>query len=199
MVLLKKVVIVAGTPGTGKSSICSKLAEICGLRVVNLSQLAVEKGFVVMYDKLRNTHVIDEERLAEYVVELVKSSNSIVIQTHYPEVIPKNIVDIVFILRTHPLILEKRLIERGWSRKKINENVMAEILGVVAINALTAFGEDRVFEIDTSDTKPEEVANLMCSVIRGATRLEPGIKIDWLTALSPEEVIRFENYVGEEG
>lgn len=195
-----KAIIVAGTPGTGKSSICSKLAETCGLKVINLSEVALEKGLVVMYDRNRDTYVIDEAGLASYVKELVRSSDeTIVIQTHYPEIIPKDIVDRVFILRTHPLTLEKRLLKRGWSTKKVNENAMAEILGVVAMNSLSAFGGDRVYEIDTSNSEPDEVAGLICSVIKGLVKLQPGIRIDWLSVLSPEEVIRFEDYyVGEE-
>lgn len=198
MVLLKKVVIIAGTPGTGKSIICSKLAETCGAVTIDLGQVALEKGFVIIYDELRNTYVIDEENLVIYVRELVESlSGIVVLQTHYPEIVPRDLVDMVIVLRAHPLVLEKRLLERGWGRRKVNENVMAEILGVVAINALNAFGEDRVFEVDTTSIKPELV-DFLCSAIKGLVRLEPGIKVDWLSVISPEEVARFEDYVGGE-
>jgi len=198
VVLLGKVVIIAGTPGTGKSVICGKLAETCGAVVVDLSRVALEKGFITMYDELRSTYVVDEERLVTHVRELVKSLEGIVIlQTHYPEILPRDLVDMVVVLRTHPLILEKRLLERGWSRRKVNENVMAEILGVIAVNALNTFGEDKVFEVDTTNIRPELV-DLLCSAIKGLTRLEPGVKVDWLSVLSPEEVARFEDYVGGE-
>lgn len=199
VVLLGKAVVIAGTPGTGKSSVCKEISETCGLRVVNLSQVAVEKGFVVMYDERRDTYVIDENKLANYIADLVKSSSGIiVIQTHYPEIVPRELVEAVYVLRTHPLVLEKRLLERGWSTRKINENVMAEILGVVVTNALMAFGEERVFEVETTNTRPEEVANLICSAIKGLVKLKPGVRIDWLSVLDPETVIKFEKYLGEE-
>jgi adenylate kinase len=120
------------------------------------------------------------------------------VHTHYPEIIPPELVEKVFILRTHPLILEKRLLEKGWHRRKVNENVMAEILGVVAYNAINVFGEMKVYEIDTSNAKPEEVAEMICRAIRGEVELKPGVKIDWLGQLEVEEVVRFEDYVGGE-
>jgi adenylate kinase len=194
-----KAIIIAGTPGTGKTSITRLLVEKCGLQAVNLSDLAIEKGFIQYYDAERNTYVIDEEKLIDYLENMLRElEGHLVIQTHYPEIIPSDLVEAVFILRTNPLILEKRLMERNWSKRKINENVMAEILGVIAYNAVEAFGADKVYEIDTSNTKPEEVANLICSVIRGHTMLEPGVRIDWLSILPPEEVFRFENYLGSE-
>jgi hypothetical protein len=75
---------------------------------------------------------------------------------------------------------------------------MAEILGIVASNAVNVFGEDKVYEVDTSETKPEEVADLICSTIKEFTKLKPGVRIDWLTVLKPEEVLRFEDYMGSE-
>lgn len=199
MVNLGKIIVIAGTPGTGKTSITRILSDKCGLKALNLSELAIEKGFITMYDEARNTYVINEEKLAQYIQELSRNiEDYVVIQTHYPEIIPGELVEKTFILRTHPLILEKRLVERRWSKRKVNENVMAEILGVVASNAVSVFGEDKVYEIDTSETKPEEVADLICSTIRGFTKLKPGVRIDWLTVLKPEEVLRFEDYMGSE-
>ncbi|MEM0368835.1 MAG: adenylate kinase family protein [Desulfurococcaceae archaeon] len=196
---LGKVIIVAGTPGTGKTTVARAISEKCGLRIINLSELAMEKGYITAYDESRSTYIIDEDKLVNDILNLAKSSEEhVLVQTHYPEIIPRDIVDRVFILRTHPLILEKRLLERGWSRRKINENVMAEILGVVASNAVNAFGSELIYEIDTSSTKPEDVAELICLAVNGLVKLEPGVKIDWLTMLSPEEVFKFEDYLGGE-
>jgi len=191
------VYVLAGTPGTGKKSVAAKLAEQCGVLVVNLSSLVLERGMVIAYDQERDSYIIDEERVVGFIEEYVsRLSGEVVFTTHYPEILPKNIVHAVFILRTHPLVLEERLLNRGWSRRKVDENVMAEILGVVAYSALEVFGEERVYEIDTTTKRPEEVAEAICRAIRGEMALEPGVRIDWLSQLPLDVIKRFESYEG---
>jgi len=194
---LASVYVLAGTPGTGKKSVAAKLAEQCGVLVVNLSSLVLERGMVIAYDQERDSYIIDEERVVGFIEEYVsRLSGEVVFTTHYPEILPKNIVHAVFILRTHPLVLEERLLNRGWSRRKVDENVMAEILGVVAYSALEVFGEERVYEIDTTTKRPEEVAEAICRAIRGEMALEPGVRIDWLSQLPLDVIKRFESYEG---
>lgn len=192
-------IVVAGTPGTGKSTISALIRERCGYEVVNLSQVAIERGFIQYYDDKRVTYVIDEEKLVGYLRdEASRFTGYRIIQTHYPEIIPRELVTMVFVLRTNPLVLEKRLLERGWNRAKVNENVMAEILGVVAHNARSVFGDDVVYELDTTDADPVSIAETICQAIKGLRILEPAMRIDWLSVLAPEEVARFEEYVGSE-
>ncbi|MEM4481404.1 MAG: adenylate kinase family protein [Desulfurococcaceae archaeon] len=194
-----KAYVIAGTPGTGKSTIGRKIAEMCSVDIVNLSTIAIEMGLISMYDDLRDTYVIDEEKLVEFIVKLAESrSGPLVIMTHYPEIIPKDLVEKIYVLRTHPLVLERRLEERGWKREKIYENVMAEILGVILSSAVEAFGEDRIYELDTTKVSPEEVAQVICNSMRGIDNLKPGSSIDWLSAVDPKEVARFKDYVGSE-
>jgi adenylate kinase len=194
---LVRVYVLAGTPGTGKKSIGSKLAELCSVLVLNLSSLVIEHGLFVAYDQERDTYIIDEEKVSNFIKSYILTlKGDVFLETHYPEIIPREIVNSVFLLRTNPLVLEERLIKRGWSRRKVNENVMAEILGVVAYSAVEAFGFERVFEIDTTNTSPEEVANIICKAIRGEIILDSGVKIDWLSQLPFHVVKRFEEYEG---
>lgn len=191
--------MISGTPGTGKSTIAKLVGEKCKLEVTGLSELAIEKGYILYYDEKRNTYVVDEDKLVDHLKTECETTTELkVIHTHYPEIVPRELVYMVFVLRTNPIILEKRLMDRGWSRRKINENVMAEILGVVAFNAVNTFGENIVYEIDTTSIDPERAADLICSVIRGDLKLEPGVKIDWLGVMEPGEVARFEEYMGSE-
>jgi len=195
VVIMGGLIVVAGVPGTGKTSVSRELALLTGFTTIELGEYALEKGFILGFDDERKTYVIDEERLAmEIARHAGMQDKPIIVSTHYPEILQPEVVDKVFVLRTHPLVLEKRLMDKGWDRRKISENIMAEILGVVAYNAVTAFGEDKVYEIDTSNTSPRDVAMLILGILRGETRVEPGIHIDWLSTLPFEVVARFDSY-----
>lgn len=187
--------MIAGTPGTGKKTVAAELAKLTGYEKLGLSELAVSERLFLDYDQEHDTYIVDEERLVNRVVELVKSSNKpVIIHTHFPELVPRELVKFVFVLRTHPLVLEKRLASRGWSQRKINENVMAEILGLVAYNALETFGQDIVYEVDTSNTTPISATETILGVIRGTISLRPGIFIDWLSTLPPDLVEKYGDY-----
>ncbi|MGC8954370.1 MAG: adenylate kinase family protein [Desulfurococcus sp.] len=190
-----KIIVVAGVPGTGKTSVSRELASLTGFQLIELGRYALERGLVTGFDDERGSYVIDEDALSREVSMLAGNSEGyIIVSTHYPEILDPSVVEKVFVLRTHPLVLEKRLESRGWDRRKINENVMAEILGVVSYNALTVFGEEKIYEIDTSNTTPGEVAGLVADILSNKTVIPPGIRIDWLSVLPAEELSRFESY-----
>lgn len=187
--------VVAGVPGTGKTSVARELASLTGFPLVELGSYAVEKGLVAGFDAETGSYVIDEDALSREVSALAESvEGRLIVSTHYPEILEPDVVEKVFVLRAHPLVLAERLESRGWGRRKINENVMAEILGVVSYNAVEAFGEGKVYEVDTSNTSPGEVARLIVGVLEGRVNLAQGIRIDWLPILPPEVLSRFDNY-----
>jgi len=101
------------------------------------------------------------------------------------------------VIRLNPFELEKRLSERGWGREKVNENVMAEILGTVSVNALEAFGGNRVYELDVSGKSVGEVLDEVLAVVKGEAQFEPGLRINWLEQIPAETLDRFNNYGGD--
>jgi len=192
---LGKAIIITGTPGTGKTSVASALAKLLGVKHIDLSSYAIEKGFITEYDAERHTYVIDEERLVKKIVKIIKNTPGyIIIDTHYPEIIPCELIEYVFVLRTHPRVLEERLRRKGWPERKVKENVMAEILSVVLSNILSTCSDVRIYEIDTTNRDPVEVAEEILGIIKGVKKPSSGIRIDWLSALSQEEIAYYENY-----
>ncbi|WP_448578768.1 adenylate kinase family protein [Thermosphaera sp.] len=193
-----KAIVIAGVPGTGKSTLAWELARVLNTEAIDLSRFALENNLILEYDASRKTYVIDEEAVASRIRDIVDNREGyVVIDTHYPEIIDPDIVDKVVVLRLNPFELEKRLLERGWGREKINENVMAEILGTVSVNALEAFGGDRVYELDVSGKSVGEVLGQVLAIVKGETWLEPGLRINWLERIPVEALDRFENYGGD--
>ncbi|MHA1851037.1 MAG: adenylate kinase family protein, partial [Candidatus Thorarchaeota archaeon] len=76
-----------------------------------------------------------------------------------------------------------RLIDREYKEEKVNENVEAEVLGVCQLDAIDAFGEERVLEIDTSDMNPTDVASMIEKMIADETA---PTRIDWMESLEKE-------------
>ena len=61
--------VICGTPGTGKTSLASKLAEQAGFTHLDLSKYAVDNGLVDGWDEVLNCAVLDEDKVkAEFSV-----------------------------------------------------------------------------------------------------------------------------------
>ena len=177
-------ILIGGTPGTGKTKVAKVLGSRLSVDVIALGELADKSGCISAQDKARDTGIIDEDCLVYALVELVDDkSERFVIEGHYIDLVPSSAVQWVFILRTHPETLVGRLAARGYNDEKVNENVEAEVLGVCQLDALDAFGEERVHEIDTSEMTPTDVASKIEQLI--SEEAAP-IRIDWMVALEKE-------------
>lgn len=151
-------VAVTGTPGTGKTTATELLdAE---LEVVHLNEMIVQEGLVKGPDPDLDTLVADMRAVEDRVREL----NDVVIESHLAHHFA---ADRVIVLRCHPEVLTRRLRERGAGEAKIQENVDSEALDLILAEAVERHGEDRVYEIDTTDREPEDVAAEIDAVIAG--------------------------------
>jgi len=90
--------------------------------------------------------------------------------------------DRVVVLRAHPDTVVERLRERGDSESKAQENAESEALDVVLSEAVHHHGMDTVYEIDTTDREPSEVAAEIAAVVAGEREPSAGTVsyVDWL-------------------
>ncbi|UCE39603.1 MAG: adenylate kinase family protein [Thermoplasmata archaeon] len=160
----------SGTPGVGKTT-ASLILKKRGHKIVDLNQLAEENEFVVGFDDKRGSKIIDVERLDDFICEHFTKEKTI-IEGHLSHLLS---VDIAIILRCDPIVLEERLKRKGWPEAKIKENVGAEILDVIKVEAFEVV--DKVYEIDTTSKTPLEVAKVCENILEGIYE-EP--KINWL-------------------
>jgi adenylate kinase len=156
-------VALTGTPGTGKSAVARMVDE--GFEVVDLNAL-VKEGYSLGADPERGSMIADIDRLAEYVEGL---SGDYIVEGHVSHFLP---VDVVIVLRAAPRVLRERLVERGWSQKKIDENVEAEALDVILVEALEMSGQ--VHEVDTTGLTLQQVAAAVREIIGGTDKYKPG-------------------------
>lgn len=184
---MRGLLVVAGVPGTGKTVLGSWLARVLGLKFASISWLALEHGAWKGYDVERRSFILDMDRLCRHMPR-----EGFVIETHWLRGIIECGVkpEVIVLLRCNPIVLLRRLKRRGWPPRKVAENVEAEMLGVVAVEALQAAESTgaALVEVDTSsDPDPVDVAEHIGKLLlegKGDSRC----CIDWLTLLSEDEV-----------
>jgi len=149
-------VALTGTPGTGKSSV-AKILRKKGYKVIALNRVILKRKLIKGFDKKRKSWIVDIKKAERYLKEVEKKNKNkiIVIDSHISHLLN---VDFAIILRCSPEELEKRLKKKRWPKQKIIENVEAEIIDVIPVEAEENLGKENIVEIDTTRKKPEEIA-----------------------------------------
>ena len=163
---------VTGTPGTGKKSVAPILAAKLGLRCVSLDEIALSNGLL---RTPKEEGEVDTQKLKN---KLRSFEGPAVIYGHLlPHALGVGSASSVVILRCEPSALKERLASRGYSARKILDNVEAELIGLISSDSFEAFGPTRAFEVDTTASVPAEAAASALKIIEGNRRPEP--RIDW--------------------
>jgi adenylate kinase len=121
------VIIVTGTPGTGKTTFARKLAAERGYAYIDLNNFALAEDCVVEHDEQRDALVIDEEKLVERVVNSFERGTKVVLDGHFSHEIPPAIVEKCYVTKTPLPELRKRLEARAYTQQKVQENLECEI------------------------------------------------------------------------
>ncbi len=164
-------IAVTGTPGTGKTSVSKELAEETGLDYIPINELAREKDCIISYDEERDSDVVDVKALREETEGL----EDCVLDGHLSHFMDN---DMVFVLRCKPSELKERLEKKGWDEEKIEENVDAEIVGVIEGEARNS--NDEVYSIDTTEKEAEKIAETIKDIIKGGSGEEYRKHFDWI-------------------
>jgi len=119
-----------------------------------------------------------------------------VIEGHFSGgLIPARFVEIAFVLRCDPEVLNTRLVRRGYSKSKVRENVRAEILDVCLSDTVSSQGRSKVAEIDTTSRTIENCVKEATLILSGRKPKQVG-RFDWLTVL--EQRGRLDKYLKEQ-
>jgi adenylate kinase len=160
-------IALTGTPGTGKTTI----AGLLPYRVIDINAL-VKGGMNFGIDPERGCLDADMDALADHLAKL-NSDDISILDGHFSH----HFADWSIVLRLSPAMLKSRLEARGYSAPKIKENLEAEALDVILVEAVERC--DRVDEIDTTGKSPMEVAELVTRIIQGRLELPAG-QVDWM-------------------
>ncbi len=127
-------IIITGTPGTGKTTL-AKLIEK-KLQSFHLDLHPHYKQLSTHYNRKKQCYDLDMKKVEALLKKTQKRHKHIVLDSHISHLLPKKLVNLCVILTCSNLKkLEKRLKERKYSKKKIRENLDAEIFQVCLLEA----------------------------------------------------------------
>lgn len=186
--MLKRVVLLTGTPCVGKTSVAKQLAVRLDALNVNLTELAVRGKLVAGTDEERHSAIVDESRMKKRISKIIEGSDkkNIIVDGHYAaSVVPARLVSRVFVLRRDPHELRELMKRQGFSERKVSENLASEILDVCLVEALNVHGERKVCEVDASGKSVEQIVNKLLDILNDRCQCCVGI-VDWLGKLESE-------------
>lgn len=159
-------IVITGVPGTGKSIVAELVAAMLRLKKISLAEFIDRKMATEIED---GEKVVDVKKLQKIVENYFIGKDNYVVESHLAceVVIP---ADYVFVLRTHPDILRKRLEKRKYNRKKIDENIEAEMLDYCVQRVEQVYCWKPV-EIDTTKTTPEKAAEKIVLAVKYKKRV----------------------------
>ena len=142
------VIIVTGTPGTGKTTYAKKFAKDKNYEYIDVKEVIKENNLSENHDDELDTDIIDTDKLNGVLIDIIKKEKNVVIDSHLSHYLPPELVDECIVTKCNIKTLKKRLVERGYSESKVHENLDAEIFDVCRIEALES--GHNVIVIDTT-------------------------------------------------
>lgn len=147
------VIIITGTPGTGKSTLAKKMAEEEDRSFTNITGLLKQRGLDGEWDEQRQCFLVDVEKLTEILIDIAQTDPDTIIDGHLSHYLPPQHVERCIVTKCDLPELKKRLEERGYDEEKIRENLDCEIFDVCHTEAMEQGHDPEV--VWTSDSIPD--------------------------------------------
>jgi len=183
-------ILITGTPGTGKTTISRLLATELRACYVDPKTLLRRKEVDYTYDEKRKTRTVSLKRLRNRLCErTARTDHGLVIDSHIAlETGPLPRLVRAIVLRCDPIVLERRLERKRWSKSKIGENLQAEILDICLWDAVENYGWNKILEIDATEKAPSRVIQLILKDMH-KKRIQRQPKVDWLLSLKRKGIL----------
>ncbi len=173
-------IALTGTPGTGKTSVTNVLENEYGYRVIHLNDVIREEHLFEDVDEDRDCVLAEMEKISDYLGDSFSKDEISIVDSHLSHHFAQHCV----VLRTAPADLKKRLTSRGYKDRKVEENVEAECLDVILVEAVEMC--ENVFEVETTGREAidvsKDVHEILTAISSGSSpdpRFLPG-SFNWI-------------------
>ncbi|RVX69514.1 hypothetical protein B0A52_06578 [Exophiala mesophila] len=167
-------IIVTGTPGVGKTTTITQLLSLAQeepqplhLKHLSINDIVKDRQAHTGFDEELQTLIVDEEKLMDEVEKEIEDgagSGGWIIDWHSTDGFAVRWVDLVVVLRCEETsVLFDRLSARGYKDAKVQENMDAEIFGVIAEEAKEGWGEDGSV-VELQSIKAEDIEQNAASI-----------------------------------
>ena len=142
------IVCVTGSVCTGKTRIAKIIARKYRLKYVDVNKEIKKNKICDNYDRSLKSYVVNMNKLNNFFIKLINKNKNLVLDSHLSHYLNKKYVDLCVVVKCDIKVLRKRLEKRKYDKKKIRENLDAEIFDVCLVEA-TELGH-KVKVIDTT-------------------------------------------------
>jgi len=170
-------IAVTGTPGSGKTTLCST----SNWESQSVMELAKIYECLEAIDANDGAAPVDVEKLSLILLENWNQLDyPLLIDGHLSHHLP---IDAIVLLRCHPEVLQNRLQNRNYSEEKINQNIESELLGSIAGECFQN-SDIPCLEIDSTEIDTTEIfLRLKEWVADGFKPSRPDVPVDWIAII----------------
>ncbi|CAJ2633628.1 unnamed protein product [Trifolium pratense] len=143
-------ILVTGTPGTGKTTMSTALAEATQLNHINIGDLVKEKKLHDGWDDELDSYILNEDLVCDELEDIMEEGGNIV-DYHGCDFFPERWFDCVVVLQTDNSVLYDRLSKRGYKDSKLSNNVECEIFQILLEEAKESYAEDKVVALKSDN------------------------------------------------
>ena len=168
--------VITGNPGVGKHTIANEIMKNEDYDLLDINKIAIESNNI---EKDEIGFEVDVENLKKYMKNLL-TSKSLIVGHLAPYVIEKSDFNVAIILRKNPYKLAEIYQIRKYSNEKAKENLGSEILGIIAHDTISKFGDEKTLQIDNTKLTPQETIKKIQLMIENGNNSD---EVDWLSEI----------------